>query len=120
MENKGKFMDNYLFNQKITVSKTVLKMLCHVALICTIYCITDMICTVACPEIEVVRFVSFSIMSMRPQKVFYQKIITRFISKTKDKLLTTTAIISFINNKTHCAYFNPLMPGGSKRSNSQT
>ena len=55
MENKGKVMDNYLFNLKFIVSKTGLKMLCHVALICTIYCITGMICTVTCLEIEVVR-----------------------------------------------------------------
>ena len=39
------------------------------------------------------------------------------ISKTKDKFLTTAVIIFFINNKTRCTYFNPLMPGGSKRSN---
>ena len=58
MENKGKVMDNYLFNLKLTVSKTELKMFCRVALTCTIYCITDMICTVACHEIEVVRFLS--------------------------------------------------------------
>ena len=64
MENKGKVMDNYLFNLKFTISKTGLKMLCHVALICTIYCITDitiycitdMNCTIECQEIEVVRF----------------------------------------------------------------
>ena len=35
MGNKGKVMDNYLFNRKFTVSKYGLKMLCHVALICT-------------------------------------------------------------------------------------
>ena len=45
MENKGKAMWNYLFNLKFTLSKTGLKMLCHVALICTINSITDMICT---------------------------------------------------------------------------
>ena len=56
MKNKGKVIDNYSFNLKFTVSKTGLKMLCHVALIYTIYCITDMIFTVACQEIEVVRF----------------------------------------------------------------
>ena len=56
MENKGKFIDDYLFNQKFAVPKTGLKILCHVALICTIYCVTDMICTVASQEIEVVRF----------------------------------------------------------------
>ena len=56
IENKGKVADNYLFNPKFTVSKTALKILCHVALICTIYCITYMICTVACQEIEVVMF----------------------------------------------------------------
>ena len=39
------------------------------------------------------------------------------ISKTRDKFLTTTVIIPFNNNKTRCTYFNPLMPGGSKRSN---
>ena len=36
--------------------KNRIKILCHVALICIIYCITDMICTVVCQEIEVVRF----------------------------------------------------------------
>ena len=56
MENKGKVMDNYLFNLKFTVSKTGLKMLCPVALICTIYCITHMICTVAYQEIDVVSW----------------------------------------------------------------
>ena len=56
MENKREIMDNYLFNLKFTVSKTELKMLCHVALICTIYRITDMIYTVACQKIEMVRF----------------------------------------------------------------
>ena len=39
------------------------------------------------------------------------------ISKTKEKFLTTTVIIFFINNKTLCNYLNPLMPGSSKRSN---
>ena len=48
MENKGKVKDNYLFNLKLTVSKAGLKMLCHVVLICSIYCITDLICTVTC------------------------------------------------------------------------
>ena len=52
MENKGKFMDNYLFNRKFTVSKTGLKVLCHVALICTIDCITNMICTVAVSRLK--------------------------------------------------------------------
>ena len=33
------------------------------------------------------------------------------------KFLTTTVIIFFVNNKGSCTYFNPLMPGGSKRSN---
>ena len=56
MEKEGKNIDNHLFNLKFTVSKSGLKMLCHVALICTIYCINDMLCTVACQEIEVVRF----------------------------------------------------------------
>ena len=56
IENEEKVKDNYLFNLKFTVSKTELKMLCHVSLICTIYCITDTICTAACRKIEVVRF----------------------------------------------------------------
>ena len=42
------------------------------------------------------------------------------IPKIKDKFLTTTVIIFFINKKTHCTYFNLLFPGGSKRSKSQT
>ena len=39
MENKEIVMDNYLFNLKFTVSRECygLKMLCHFALICTIY-----------------------------------------------------------------------------------
>ena len=60
IENKGKVMDNYLTNLKFTVSKTTLKILCHITLVCTIYCITNMICTVACQEIEVVRFLGSS------------------------------------------------------------
>ena len=36
MEKKEKVMDNYFFNLKLTVSKTGLKILCHVASICTI------------------------------------------------------------------------------------
>ena len=55
-ENKDKFMDHYLFNWKFAVSKTGLKVLCLVALICTIYCITDTICNVKNQEIEVERF----------------------------------------------------------------
>ena len=33
MANKGKVIDDYLFNLKLTVSKSGLKMLCHVSLI---------------------------------------------------------------------------------------
>ena len=125
-QNKEKVKDNYLSNLKFTVSKTGLKMLCHVSLICTIYCITDIICTAACWKIEVMRFlgsstfVSFSIMSTRPKKAVYQKIIIKFGVRdfqNKNKFLTTAVIIFFINNKTRCTYFNPFMPGGSKRSN---
>ena len=36
VEKKEKVMDNYLFNLKFTVSKTGLKILCHVASISTI------------------------------------------------------------------------------------
>ena len=127
MENKGKLMDSYLFNRKFTVSKTGLKMLCHIALICTIFYITDMICTVACQEIKVVRFLGSFYLCLflnyvnqttksNLSKNYYQTRST----KTKDKFLTTMVIIFFINNKTNCAYFNPLMPGGSKNSSSQT
>ena len=83
MENKGKSINNYLFNRKLTVSKTGLKMLCHVELICTLYCITDMTCTVACQEIKVMRFLgSFHlclVLSYANQttKAIYQKIIIR-------------------------------------------
>ena len=83
MENKGKIINNYLFNRKLTVSKTGLKMLCHVELICTLYCITDMTCTVACQEIKVIRFlVSFHlclVLSYANQttKAIYQKIIVK-------------------------------------------
>ena len=83
MEKNGQFMENYLFNRKFIASKTGLKMLCHVALICTIYCITDMICTVACQEIEVVRFLGsfhlclfLSYVNQTTEN--YQKIIIRF------------------------------------------
>ena len=83
MKNKGKVMDNYIFNLKFTVSKTRLKMLCRVALICTIYCITDMICAVACQEIEVVRFLGS----------FHFCLFLNYV------------------NQTTKTYFNPLMPG---------
>ena len=59
MEYRGKVIDNYLINLKFTVSKAGLKILCHVALICTIFCITDLICSVACQEIEAVRFLGW-------------------------------------------------------------
>ena len=58
MESDGKVMNNEFFNLKFAVSKNGLEMLRHVALICTIYCIADLICTVACQETEVVRFPS--------------------------------------------------------------
>ena len=54
------------------------------------------------------------------KKQFIKKLLSKLeygISKTKDNFLTTTAIIFYINNKTCCTYFTPLMPGGSKRSN---
>ena len=84
MENKEKIINNYLFNGKLTVSKTGLKMLRHVELIYTLYCITDMTCTVACQEIKVMRFlgsfhlclVSFSVMPTRPQKQFIKKLLS--------------------------------------------
>ena len=126
MKNMGKVMDNYLFSLKFTVSKTRLKMLCHVALTCTIYCITDMICTVACHEIEVVMLLGslhlclFLNYVSQTTKGNLSKLISNpeyCISKAKDKFLTTTVNIFFINNKICCTYFNPLMPGGSKRLN---
>ena len=114
-------MGNYLFNLKFTVSETRLKMLCHVALIWTIYCITDMICAVACQEIEVVRF--FGLLHLCLFLNYVNQTTKRNLSKnseygipkTKDKL--TTVIIFFISNKTRCACFNPLIPDGSKMSN---
>ena len=39
--------------------------------------------------------------------------------QNKDKFLITTVIILFSNNKTHCTYLNPLMPGGNKRSSAK-
>ena len=121
MESKGKVMDNYLFNLIFAVSKTGSKMLCQVALICTIYCITDMICTVTCQEIEVVRFLRsfchFLNYVNQTTKRNLSKNLKYGISKTRENFLTTTVIIFFINNKKRCSYFNPLMPAGSKRSN---
>lgn len=122
MENKGKNVDNYLFKLKLTASKTRLKMLRHVALICIIYCIIDMICTVACQEIEVVIDVSrfFPPLPLSQfcqtdcKKQFIKNLLSNSaygISKTKDKFFTTTINIFFINNRTRCTYFNPLMPG---------
>ena len=43
MENKRKVIDDYLFDLKFTVSKTGLKILCHVDLISIIHCITKII-----------------------------------------------------------------------------
>ena len=57
MENKGKVMEDYLFNYiQFTVSKTGLKMLCHVVLISTVHCITEMISNHLCLEIQVMMF----------------------------------------------------------------
>ena len=113
MESEGKVMDNYFFNVKFKVSKNGLEMLCHVALICTIYCITDLICTVACQEIEVVRFPSLYLSQLcqpDPKEHFIKKLLSSSgyeISKIKDNFLPTTAIIFFINNKTRCqTYLN--------------
>ena len=103
IKNKGKVIDNYLFNLKFTVSKKALKVLCHVALICTIYCIADMICTAAFRE-------SFSQLCQPDHKNEFNKKVSNskyVISKTKDKFLTTTVIIFSINNETRCTYFKP-------------
>ena len=81
MENEWKAMANYLFNLKLTMSKTELKMLFHFALISTIYCMTDVICTVACQEIKVVRFLGSFYLCLfldhvnQTTKSNYQKII---------------------------------------------
>ena len=128
MENKGKVMDNYLSNLKFTLPKTGLKMLCHAALICTIYCIScryDLHCDMSGDwNGEVSWFVPPLSLSQSCQpdhkKQFIKKLLSNLeyvISKTKDKFLTTTVIIFYINIKTCCTYFTPLMPGGSIKSN---
>ena len=101
MENKAKVMDNYLRNLKITVSKTRLKMLCHVALICTIYCITNMIYTVACKEIKLVRFrgsLHFCLFLNYVNQTTKNNLAKNCISfgggiSKKDKIFTTTVTI---------------------------
>ena len=126
MESKGKVMDNCLFNLKLTVAKTELKMLCDVALIWTINCIADVISTVVCQVNEVVRFLSsfhvclfLSYINQTTKSNLLKTSNSRGygIFKTKQKFLITTVIIFFINNKTQCSYFNSFMPGGRKRSN---
>ena len=121
VENKGKVMDNYSFILKFTVSKTGLNMLCHVALIWTIYCITKLFTVL--PR-EVSWFVPSLSLSQLCQPEHKKQCIEKLlsnseygISKTKDKFLNTKVIIFFINSKTRCTYFNPLMSGGRKRSN---
>ena len=97
MECKGKVMDNYLFNLKLTVAKTELKMLCDVALIWTINCITDVICTVACQVNEVVRFLSS----------FHFCLFLNYINQTtKSNLLKTYQILGVrdFQNKTKISY----------------
>ena len=92
-------------------------MLRHVALICIIYCIIDMICTVACQEIEVVIDVSrfFPPLPLSQfcqtdcKKQFIKNLLSNSaygISKTKDKFITTTINTLFIHNKTPCTNFN--------------
>ena len=131
-------MNSYLFDLKFIVSKPGLKMLRHVALICTIYCITDIISTCQSGDSIVRFFGSFyhflylnfvnQITKNNLSKNYYQIQSMGFpkqkatnseygISKTKGKFLTTTVIICFINSKTRCAYFNSLMPVGRKRLN---
>ena len=97
-----------IYSIKNSVSKTGLKILCHVTLICTIYFITDMICTVACQEIEVVRFLGsfhhclFLNYDNQTTKQFIKKLLSNSeygISKTKDKFLATSVIIFFIKKR---------------------
>ena len=84
MESKGKVMDNCLFNLKLTVAKTELKMLCDVALIWTINCIADVISTVVCQVNEVVRFLSS----------FHVCLFLSYINQTiKSNLLKTYQIL---------------------------
>ena len=101
IKNKGKVIDNYLFNLKFTVSKKALKVFWHVALICTFYCIADMICTAAFRE-------SFFQLCQPDHKKQFNKKVSNSkyeISKIKEKFLTTTVIIFSINNEARCTDF---------------
>ena len=51
MENKGKFIDKYLFNLKFTVAITGLKNVMSCCIDVHYLLITDMICSMACQEV---------------------------------------------------------------------
>ena len=117
MENKGKVVDDFLLNLKFTVSKAGLKIYIMLHWFSLFFVLPIWF---ALWHVRRLRwwsflvcftFVSFSLISTRPQKAIYQKVIfsnlESGISKTEDKFLTTSVMIFFINNKTRCTYFKP-------------
>ena len=129
MEDKEKVMGDYLCNLKFTVSKTWLEMLCHVVFIFTFHCVTKKISThcvmsgdLSDEVLGSFRFVSFSVISARPQKAVYHQFIVKEIcinknvsrkpairstgfSKPKTNYLPTVVTIFFVSNKTRYSYF---------------
>ena len=112
-ENKRKVMNNYLFNLKFSGSKTGLRMLCHVALICTIYSITDMICTVEFQVIDLVRFLallylclflSYVNQTTKTKKKTKKQIRGTELPKQKTNFLLPRFLFFFVNSKTSCTY----------------
>ena len=119
MQIKGKVKDNYLFNLKLTVNNRIKNVMsCCIDL----HYLLHVISTVACQEIEVVRFIgcfhlylflSYVNKNTRSNlsKTYYQIRSTRF-PKEKANFLPPRSLFSSLitNNKTRCTYSNPLMP----------
>ena len=126
-------MDGYLFNLKIKVSKTRLKMLCPVVLISIIHCISEITSTHCDFSGDLSNEVSWFLSSLSlsqfcepdlKKAIYHQVIIKKIcinksfpqknnnsaygISKTKDKFLTYCVTIIFISNKTR---YSPLNGG---------
>ena len=107
MENKEKVMDNYLLNLQFQVSSCI-------DLHYFVYYSFDLRCAMSGDwGGDVSWFVPplslFQLCQPDHKKQFIKKLLSNWvywISKTKDKFLTTTVIVSFINDNMQCTYFN--------------
>ena len=122
-------MDDYLLNLTMTVSKTGLKMLCHIVFVSFFHCITKMISvhclmsenlsneiywflsSLSCSQLYLPDHKNQFVTNLLSKNMHEQKCSKKSndseykISKAKNKLLTTVASVSFISSKICHSYF---------------